>query len=143
MASFITCECRKLNLLPFAKLAGMAEGLDYTLDLTNDQEASQEDDSIVADDSGLPTLDVQHAAVSDEQQQSDHPGDNFEAVEMQENPYGFREVGNTFGLETKKGYLPKADFSIELQNFVSANSMTGYVCKVTRDADRKSRYVHV
>jgi len=61
--------------------------------------------------------------------------------ELDDNPYNFCDVGNTFGVKIKNRYFSQAQFSIELLAFVSANSLTGYMCKVTRNADQTSRLV--
>ena len=61
-----------------------------------------------------------------------------ESDDDDENPCGFYEQQYSFGIRKKK-YLSKSDFSIELQDFVSAKHLTGYVCKVTRAVDSQSR----
>jgi len=63
--------------------------------------------------------------------------------DVDDNPDCFYEQGNTFGVKTKHKYCVRAYFSIELIAFVSANTFTGYVCKVTRNADQSSRLVFV
>ena len=56
------------------------------------------------------------------------------------NPYyGDRET--TLGLVRRKIYYPKSDFGLQLLEFVSSGSFTGYFCTVTREMDRKSRFV--
>ena len=57
------------------------------------------------------------------------------------NPYGFHEKDSTFGVRKKRVYYPNSDFSFQLINFVSAMHHTGYLCKVTREIDEKSRYI--
>lgn len=59
----------------------------------------------------------------------------------EDNPYGYRDSETTFGLVRKKVYYPKSDFGLQLREFVSAGSFTGYFCIVTRQMDRKSRFV--
>ena len=61
--------------------------------------------------------------------------------DVDDDPDCFYEQGNTFGIKTKIKYYVQAYFSIELMAFVSANTFTGYVCKVT--ADQSSRLVFV
>jgi len=58
------------------------------------------------------------------------------------NPYGFSEQDYTFGVMKKGVYYPKSDFSLELIYFVSAKHHTGFVCQITRDIDKGSRYVY-
>lgn len=58
-----------------------------------------------------------------------------------DNPYGYGDRETTFGLIRKKVYYPKSDFGLQLKEFVSAGNFTGYFCTVTRQMDRKSRFV--
>jgi len=58
-----------------------------------------------------------------------------------DNSYGFHEPDHTFGVTRKGKILPEVlvGFSLQLIYFVSAKHHTGYVCKITRDVDKKSR----
>lgn len=59
----------------------------------------------------------------------------------EDNLCGYGECETTFGLVRKKIYYPKSDFGLQLKEFVLAGSFTGYFCTVTRQMDRKSRFV--
>ena len=59
------------------------------------------------------------------------------------NPYDYGDRETTFGLVRKKIYYPKLDFGLQLREFVSAGSFTGYFCTVTHEMDRRSRFVSV
>lgn len=75
--------------------------------------------------------------------ESEQEFDSFMESEEDVNPYGYGDRETTFGLVRKKIYYPKSDFGMQLLEFVSAGSFTGYFCTVTREMDRKSRFASV
>ena len=89
---------------------------------------------------GRPVAEAVPDPVSDS---SDQTGlDSSIAHTDEDNPCGYADRETMFGLLKKKIYYPKSDFGLELKEYVSAGSLTGYFCDVTRQMDRKTRFVY-